>query len=86
MCRLFEKRAVDVENQELLAAPSADHHTESELQEKEAAFGTEKDGRREIARKQTIVSDVNPDFVADSKLWQWMESALEPTHLSRGHE
>ncbi len=80
--RLFEERAAELDNQQLLATLCADDYTESEIkQEEDAAFGSPKfdtSDSRAVARKLTIMSELNHEFFPGSKLWRWIEQALEP--------
>lgn len=32
--------------------------------------------RAAVARKLTLMSEMNPYFVADARLWRWIEGAL----------
>ncbi|OAA35580.1 Protein kinase-like domain protein [Beauveria brongniartii RCEF 3172] len=77
---LFNELAVEEKNQRLFAMLRADDYTASELeQEENAAFGcgkTDKGDNRAVARKLTVMAEINHNFLATSKLWRWVEHAL----------
>lgn len=78
--RLLNTLAAEEENQQLLAMMRAEDYTTSELeQEEDAAFAsgkTNKGNSRAVARKLTVMAEINHDFLANSKLWRWTERAL----------
>ncbi|OAR01856.1 hypothetical protein LLEC1_01798, partial [Akanthomyces lecanii] len=77
---LFNKLAAEEENRLLLATLRADDYTAAELErEEDAASGCGKADQgdsRAVARKLTVMAEINRNFVADSKLWRWIERAL----------
>ncbi|KAK1765978.1 hypothetical protein QBC33DRAFT_579267 [Phialemonium atrogriseum] len=78
---LFEAYAQRAENRLLLDELregdwSADYIREQE----QASFGSAgaaNDGRVAVARKLTLMLEMNKRFVADRRLWQWIEEALK---------
>lgn len=62
------------------AAEEANQRPLEELREREqATFVRERDdvsGRRAAARELTVVAELNGDFVADGKVWRWIELAM----------
>lgn len=78
---LFDTLAAEESNQHLLATLRADDYTASELEQEEAAaFGcpkTDKGDSRAGARKLTVMAEMNKKFLTSSKLWRWIERALE---------
>ncbi|TWU72927.1 hypothetical protein ED733_000798 [Metarhizium rileyi] len=77
---LFDELAAEEKNQHLLAMLRADDYTASELEKGEdAAFGcgkTDQGDSRAVARKLTVMAEINHKFLANSKLWRWVEHAL----------
>ncbi|KAK0621130.1 hypothetical protein B0T17DRAFT_591075 [Bombardia bombarda] len=82
---LFHERANRVENQKLLAELQKEDITMEELQEKERACfppsRTVNSDAIAVARKLTLMSEMNLGFLADYRLWQWVEEAR--THDDR---
>lgn len=79
--RLFHERAGTDENRKLLVELQEEDLTAEELQEKErpffpAARNANSDALA-VARKLTLMSDMNPTFLADHVLWRWVEEALK---------
>ncbi|KFA48439.1 hypothetical protein S40293_00294 [Stachybotrys chartarum IBT 40293] len=76
---LFHERANQDENKRLLAELEEDDITMEELQEKERAWfipsRTANSDAVAVARKLTLMSEMNPGFLADHRLWQWVEDA-----------
>ena len=76
---LFHERANSVESQKLLAELQKEDMTMEELQEKERACfppsRTVNSDAIAVARKLTLMSEMNPGFLADYRLWQWVEEA-----------
>ena len=78
--RLFHERAQQESNKKLLTELREDDDLEEEIEEKEK--GTfcyaEKDGSDSlaVARKLTLMAEMNPGFVADGRLWRWIEDAV----------
>lgn len=74
--------AEEENNRHLLATLREDDYTTLELKKEEvAAFGiseADKSDRRAIARKLTVMAELNGSFLASSKLWRWIEGALRP--------
>ncbi|KJK73544.1 hypothetical protein H634G_11202 [Metarhizium anisopliae BRIP 53293] len=79
---LFHELAAEEKNQRLFAMLRVDDYTMSELEQEEAAaFGNSranKSDSRAVSRKLTVMSEINHSFLASSKLWRWVEQALEP--------
>lgn len=77
---LFHERAKSDENKKLLAELQEDDMATAEVQEQERNVITA-DRRANsdalaIARKLTLMSEMNPAFLADHVLWRWLEEAL----------
>ncbi|KFA74842.1 hypothetical protein S40288_03523 [Stachybotrys chartarum IBT 40288] len=76
---LFHERANQDENKRLLAELEEDDITMEELQEKERAWfipsRTANSDAVAVARKLTLMSEMNPGLLADHRLWQWVEDA-----------
>lgn len=81
ICAVFNEMAAEEGNQRLLATLRADDYTASELEQQEAkAFGcckTDKGNGRAVARKLTVVAEMNKTFLASAKVWRWIEKSLE---------
>lgn len=78
--RLFQERSVQDQGKKLLAALCDDElmgDDEMEEQEDDDISHVEESVDHAIARKLALMSEMNPHFVADKRLWQWIESALE---------
>lgn len=79
--RLFHERASQNENVKLLAELQEDDLSAEELLERERACfppkRTENTDSVAVARKLTLMSELNPTFLADHKLWKWVEEARE---------
>ena len=78
--RLFYDQGMQEQGKELLAKLREDElleEEEIEEQEDNEASHTEESEGLAVARKLTLVSEINPNFVADKRLWQWIENALE---------
>ncbi|KAG8409276.1 hypothetical protein J3458_019393 [Metarhizium acridum] len=78
---LVHRRANRDENKRLVAELQEEDFTIEELQEKERLFmpptrHTNSDAIA-VARKLTLMSEMNPGFLADHVLWQWVELALK---------
>ncbi|KAM3528035.1 hypothetical protein MY4038_006095 [Beauveria bassiana] len=77
---LFRRMAAEEKNKTLLEELRENDLAASELQKLEAAaFGTRANSTesRAIARKLSVVAKMNKNFVTTSKLWRWIEAALE---------
>ena len=76
---LFHERANQAENKKLLTELQEDDLTAEELEEKERACfplsRTKDSDAIAVARKLTLMSEMNPGFIADHRLWQWVEEA-----------
>jgi hypothetical protein len=76
---LFHERANWDENRKLLTELQEEDITVEELQEKERACfplsRTVNSDAIAVARKLTLMSEMNPGFLADHRLWQWIEEA-----------
>ncbi|KAK4153916.1 hypothetical protein C8A00DRAFT_33317 [Chaetomidium leptoderma] len=78
---LFSERARRSENRQLLHELGADDLSRDDVERHErAAFGRPSPASTEkmaVARKLTLVSEMNERFVADRRLWQWIEHFME---------
>lgn len=78
---LFHERAKSDENKHLLAELQEDDMTTAEVQEQERmAISSTRRANSDavaIARKLTLMSEMNPGFFANHVLWQWIEEALK---------
>jgi hypothetical protein len=76
--RLFYERAMLEANKQLLPKLGEYDLTDEELREMErASFPPEKSDRLAVARKLTLMSEMNPGFVGDRRLWRWLEDSLQ---------
>lgn len=77
---LFHERAERDENKKLLVELQKEDLTAEQLQEKErGCFPPTGDANCDaiaVARKLTLMSEMNPGFLADHVLWQWVGEAL----------
>ncbi|KAI1322560.1 hypothetical protein F5Y16DRAFT_413198 [Xylariaceae sp. FL0255] len=78
---LFQAQAELEANKQLLAELREEDESEAEKKGLEdAEFHMTKEKKRlsalAVARKLTLMSEMNPGFVADAKLWRWIEDAL----------
>lgn len=81
---LFNHLAMEEKKQRLLATLIADDYTASELnQEEAAAFGSNSNesDNLAVARKLTVVTEINKKFVTTSKLRRWIKRALESDNV-----
>ncbi|PNP39642.1 hypothetical protein TGAMA5MH_08460 [Trichoderma gamsii] len=82
---LVHERAKSDENQKLLAELQEDDMTTAEIQEQERiAISSTRRASSDalaIARKLTLMSEMNPAFLANHVLWQWVEEALKQDGL-----
>lgn len=78
---LFHERSNWDENKRLLAELQEEDITDEELQEKErACFPPRRTANSDVvavARKLTLMSEMNPGFLADHRLWQWVEESCD---------
>ncbi|UKZ65830.1 uncharacterized protein TrAtP1_007020 [Trichoderma atroviride] len=78
---LLHERAKSDENRKLFAELQEDDMTTSEVQEQERmAISSTRRANSDavaIARKLTLMSEMNPGFFANHVLWQWVEEALK---------
>ncbi len=76
---LFHERSKRDANKQLLPELQKEDLTAEELQKQEqAAFPLSKTAKSDavaVARKLTMISEMNPCFFADNILWQWVEKA-----------
>lgn len=85
--QLFYDQSVQEHGRELMAElrqMELEEEDEEEDEEEETGdqtdgeFGdTDESGSLDVARKLTLMSEMNPNFVADKRLWLWVESALK---------
>ncbi|KIL95592.1 hypothetical protein FAVG1_00329 [Fusarium avenaceum] len=76
--RLFHERATLPSNKLLLSRLREDDLPDEEVKEREKdVFSRVKSDRLAIARKLTIMSEMNPGFVGDKRLWRWLDEALK---------
>ncbi|KAF9770263.1 hypothetical protein IL306_012213 [Fusarium sp. DS 682] len=82
---LFHERAKWSQNIKLLADLQKDDLTAEELQKEERAYfppsRTLNSDVIAVARKLTLMSEMNPAFLADHRLWQWIEEARAQDEL-----
>lgn len=82
---IFHERARRDGNRQLLAElgghdPSADHVKREEM----SAFGADEPHKISVARKLTLMSEMNRGFVADrQQLWLWVEEAFKPCTMEQ---
>lgn len=79
---LFHQRAMTASNKQLLSKLKEDDLTDEEVKtrEKDVFSGDELD-RLAVARKLTLISEMNPGFIGDRRLWLWIEEAIkEPVY------
>lgn len=78
--QLFHDRSMQESGQALLAKLC---QGDSEEEEDETTQKDNNDGQTSvsvdviIARKLTLISEMNTNFVADKRLWLWIENVLE---------
>jgi hypothetical protein len=76
---LFHERANRDENKALLAELQEEDLTGEELEKEERAHfppsRTVNSDMLTVARKLTLMSEMNPLFFADHRLWKWIEEA-----------
>ncbi|KAF7552499.1 hypothetical protein G7046_g7388 [Stylonectria norvegica] len=79
--RLFRERSMQEHNKALLAELCQEEIEEEggPNEEEGDAYVDESDGPA-VARKLTLMSEMNPNFVADKRLWLWIRKALEFDH------
>ncbi|KAK7403933.1 hypothetical protein QQX98_010303 [Neonectria punicea] len=80
--RLFREQSMQEHGKALMAKLCQDELEEEEehieeQEDDEDGHVDESDGPA-VARKLTLMSEMNPKFVADKRLWLWIEKALEP--------
>ncbi|RBR17225.1 hypothetical protein FVER53590_05514 [Fusarium verticillioides] len=76
--RLFYQRAMTQANEELLSRLREDDLPDEDVKEREKeVFSSDKSDRLAVARKLTLMSEMNPGFVGDRRLWFWIEEALK---------
>ncbi|CAJ0541159.1 Ff.00g079110.m01.CDS01 [Fusarium sp. VM40] len=76
--RLFRERTMLPSNKQLLSMLGEDNLPDGEVKEREKdVFSGVKSDRLAIARKLTIMSEMNPGFVGDESLWRWLEEVLK---------
>ncbi|PVH75188.1 hypothetical protein DL98DRAFT_427920, partial [Cadophora sp. DSE1049] len=75
--RLFKDVQKEEEFVELAAKLAGDDRSAEEIQrEEEEYFDYSRSEREAIARKLTMVAGLSEGFVADKRLWQWIEGAI----------
>ncbi|KAF5580907.1 altered inheritance of mitochondria [Fusarium pseudocircinatum] len=75
---LFHQRAMNPSNKQLLSQMSEYDLTDDEVKEREIdVFSGDKVERLAVARKLTLMSEMNPGFTGDRRLWRWIEEALK---------
>jgi hypothetical protein len=81
MPALFSERARRSENVRLLGELSQDDWSPDEVERQEgSSFGKPSLATAEkmaVARKLTLMAEMNERFVADKRLWRWVEEALK---------
>jgi hypothetical protein len=74
--RLFHERAMLPSNKQLQSKLSEDDLSDEEVKEREKdVFSGAKSERLAVARKLTLMSEMNPGLVGDRRLWRWLEDA-----------
>ncbi|KAK7425086.1 hypothetical protein QQZ08_008363 [Neonectria magnoliae] len=82
--RMFREQSMQDHGKALMAKLS-----QGELEEEEGHIEEQEDDEDghvdesngpAVARKLTLMSEMNPNFVADKRLWLWIEKALEPAY------
>ncbi|SPQ17634.1 be2a466e-a0d6-44d2-9225-397dbde39b44 [Thermothielavioides terrestris] len=81
---LFAERARQSENMQLLAELREDDSPPDYVKRQEQASilarAQAHPEKLAVARKLTLMSEMNERFVADRKLWRWIEDAMEDIH------
>lgn len=91
--RLFHRYAAQEDNQKLLKELAENDMPENEVEREERmAFSSRDTGAGgmkvnnmkaiAVARKLTLMSEMNEDFIADRRLWLWIEEALKEESLA----
>lgn len=76
--RLFHERATLPSNKLLLSKLSEDDMSEEDLKEREQdVYSGTRSERLAVARKLTLMSEMNPGFVGDRRLWRWLEDTTK---------
>ncbi|SCV25445.1 uncharacterized protein FFB14_00338 [Fusarium fujikuroi] len=76
--RLFYQRAMTPANKELLFKLREDDLPDEDVKEREKeVFSSDKSDRLAVARKLTLMSEMNPGFIGDRRLWLWIEEAVK---------
>lgn len=75
--RLFHWHASREENRKLLAELAEDDAPDDHIEREERSyFAAVESNRTAVASKLTLVSEMNVAFMADRKLWLWIDDAL----------
>lgn len=74
--KLFHERSMLPSNKLLLSRLAEDDLPEVKEREKDVFSGAKSD-RLAVARKLTIMSEMNPGFIGDKRLWRWLEEAMK---------
>lgn len=75
---ILETRATTREALALAAELAADDEPESEIRRREKEyFDAVGDKRLALARKVALAAKMNPRFVADDRLWRWIDAVME---------
>ncbi|KAF5678050.1 altered inheritance of mitochondria [Fusarium denticulatum] len=75
---LFHQRAMTPSNKQLLSKMSEYDLTDYEVKERETdVFSGDRVERLAVARKLTLMSEMNRGFIGDWRLWRWIEEALK---------
>ncbi|KAF5701292.1 altered inheritance of mitochondria [Fusarium mundagurra] len=75
---LFHQRAMTPSNKQLLSKLIEYDLTDDEVKEREIdVFSDDKVERLAVARKLTLMSEMNPGFIGDRRLWRWIEEAMK---------
>lgn len=72
------------DNKQLSTKLREDDLSEEDVKQREGDyFGNGKDAEtdRAVARKLTVMSEINRGFVADARLWRWIELVFEQEDL-----
>ncbi|KAF4437118.1 kinase-like domain [Fusarium acutatum] len=75
---LFYQRDMTPSNKQLLSKLMEYDLTDDEIKGREkVVFSGDKLDRLAVARKLTVMSEMNPGFTGDRRLWRWIEEALK---------
>ncbi|KAF2271256.1 uncharacterized protein EI97DRAFT_497351 [Westerdykella ornata] len=83
--KLFREQYNEKSISEMLEVLAADDDQQSDIARRENEYFSAVGRDREaISRKFTMALELNRGFIADGRLWRWMEDALASTHGPNG--